>query len=115
MHDEAEEIEECLQFASYVVKHSDTVMQQRIWLIYQEARQLTETIPLMHGSVRQRIVVCLQRLEPFKAQQDYAGVGWLLAAIVERLGERDIPEWPRLKAIADETIGFISRAAPIAH
>ena len=50
-------------------------------------------IPKDNGDARPRIVACFRRSDILKAADDVACAGWLLTAMLERVNERDLPEW----------------------
>ena len=115
MPNETEEIEESLVFAYEAVKQANTLMRARIRQVYVEALEHAAELPTADGSARPRIVAFLQRLEPYKARRDMAGVGWLLAAMQERLNERNLMGWKRLKAIADATVEMLEQPSNSVH
>ncbi|NKJ39334.1 hypothetical protein [Rhizobium sp. SG570] len=56
------------------------------------------------GSARPRIEACLARFNIHKNADDEAAAGWMLAAIQERVSERNLCGWRRLKGIVDTAV-----------
>jgi hypothetical protein len=71
---------------------------------YQEARALVATIDRDRGSARPRIEACLKRFNIHKNADDEAAAGWMLAAIQERVSERNLYGWRRIGEIVDTAV-----------
>ena len=71
---------------------------------YQEARSLIATIDRDGGSARPCIEACLKRFNVQKSADDAVAAGWMLAVIQERVSERDLYGWRRLKEIVDAAV-----------
>ena len=101
-HDETVDLLETLLFTVQLIVSGDDRSRQRIANAYHDARALVATIGLDdEGSARPRIVACFERFNTYKAADDVAAAGWMLTALQERLGERDLDGWHVLKPIAD--------------
>ena len=85
-----------------MITSNDDLGRQRIANAYHDARSLVATIALDdEGSARPRIVACFERFNVYKTADDVAAAGWMLSAIQERLGERDLDAWHILKPIVE--------------
>jgi len=109
LHDETTDLMETLFHTLKVIASSDAPNRQRIADAYHDARSLVATIAKDdEGSARPCIVACFERFSAYKAAGDVAAAGWMLVAIEERLAERDLPDWRRLRTVAD----MATRALP---
>ncbi|WP_411906551.1 hypothetical protein [Rhizobium mayense] len=93
-----------LLFAVRTIVESGAQGKRRIARTYQNARSLVATIDRDRGSARPRIEACLKHFNVHKNADDEAAAGWMLAAIEERVGERDLYGWRRLKEIVDTAV-----------
>ena len=101
---------EMLLFTVKVIATSEPGDKQRIANAYQDARSLVATIGLDgEGSARPRIVACFERFNAYKAADDVAAAGWMLTAIQERVAERDLPYWRKLRKIVDVAVRELPR------
>ncbi|MBB3429052.1 hypothetical protein FHT85_006083, partial [Rhizobium sp. BK312] len=51
-----------------------------------------------------RIEACLKHFNSHKNADDAVAAGWMIAAIQERVSERDLYGWRRLKEIVDVAV-----------
>ncbi len=104
-----------LLFAVRKIVESGVEGKQRIAKAYLDARSLIATIDHDRGSARPRIEACLKRFNSHKNADDQAAAGWMIAAIQERVSERDIYGWRRLKEIVDAAVHelLLSEQAPL--
>lgn len=69
----------------------------------------------MATAARPHSEACLRRFNMDKNADDQAAAGWMLAAIEERVSERDLYGWRRLKEIVDTAVQelLLSEQAPL--
>ena len=102
--DETADLLMALLFAVRKIVESGVEGKRRIAKTYREARSLIATIDRDRGSARPRIEACLKHFNIHKNADDAAAAGWMLAAIQERVSERDLYGWRRLKEIVDVAV-----------
>lgn len=102
--DEMADLLVALLFAVGKIVESGLQGKQQIAKAYQDARSLVATIDRDHGSARPRIEACLRHFNIHKNVDDEAAAGWMLAAIQERVTERDLYGWRRFKEIVDTAV-----------
>lgn len=103
--DETADLMDAIRFALSVMVACDDEDLQRIANAYGEGVALAATIALDgKGSARPRVLACLERHTTCKAAGDVASIGWMLAAIQERVNEGDLFYWRKLKKVVDTTI-----------
>lgn len=101
-HDETADLLDTLLYTVKVIAMSGPDDKQRIANAYQDACRLAATIGLDdEGSARPRIVACFERFNAYKDAGEVAAAGWMLTAIQERVAERDLPHWRKLRKIVD--------------
>lgn len=64
---------------------------------------------------RPRIMVCFERSDACRAANDIACVGWILTAIQERVNERDLPDWRKLRKVINNTLKMLPLSEPTVH
>ena len=113
--DETADLLMALLFAVRTIVESGAQGKRRIAKTYQNARSLVATIDRDRGSARPRIEACLKHFNVHKNADDEAAAGWMLAAIEERVAERDLYGWRRLKEIVDTAVQelLLSEQAPL--
>ncbi|SCB39876.1 hypothetical protein [Rhizobium hainanense] len=102
--DETADMLMALLFAVRKIVDSGVEGKQHIAKTYREARSLMTTIDRHGGSARPRIEACLQHFNVHKNADDAAAAGWMIAAIEERVSERNLYGWRRLKEIVDAAV-----------
>jgi carbamate kinase len=102
--DETADLLMALLFAIRQIVESGARDKQRITSAYNDARSLIATIECDRGSARPRIEACLKHFNIYKNAGDVAAAGWMLAAIEERVGERNLYGWRRLGEIVDAAV-----------
>ena len=107
--DEAADLLETLVHTLKVIAVSDALDRQRIANARHDAERLVATIAKEEGSARPRIVACLERFSAYKDAGDVAAAGWMLTAIQERVAERDLPYWRKLRKIVDVAVRELPR------
>lgn len=107
-YDEAADLMETLLHALKIIAVSDGRDRQRIANARYDAERFAATIAKEGGSARPRISDCLKRYEAYRMAGDVNAAGWMLAAIEERIAERDLPGWRKLKTVAN----MATRALP---
>lgn len=80
---------------------------RRMAEIYAQAQEHVATIPLEARSARRRIVVCYQHWDMFRLRNDVAGSGWVLTAIQQRIGEKDLPDWPKMQSLVERAVAML--------
>lgn len=88
---------------------------QRIALAYREAQELIASIPKDNGDAYPRIVACFKRSDACQAAEDIACTGWMLAAIQQRVNERNLPDWRKLRNIINQTVKLLPLSNPTVH
>lgn len=105
--DEANHLMETLVFTLNVIVESAGGDRQRIAAAYSEAQALAASIPWQNGSARPRIVACLERFQAHKEAERIEAAGWMLTALQERIEEQDLPDWQKLKVVADKAVKLL--------
>lgn len=100
--DEAEHLMKTLFFTLHVIVENTGNDRQRIADAYSQAQALAASIPYEGGSARPRIVACLERSKAHQEANNSEAAGWMLTAIQERLSEENLPDWQKLKIVADK-------------
>ncbi len=113
MHDEKTDLVKSLVYTIGVITQSKDGTLQRIADAYEEAMELVASIDLENGSARSRIIACFARHNTCKSANDAAAAGWMLAALQQRVYERNLPEWEKLAVLVDTTISLLPR--PTVH
>lgn len=106
--DEAADLLETLFDTLKIIAMSDELDRQRIANARHDAACLVATIAKEEGSARSRIVACFERFAAYKEAGDVNAAGWMLMAIEERIAERDLPGWRKLRTLAN----MAARALP---
>jgi len=88
-------------------KRSRRSARQRIAAAYREAQQFVAMLPADNGDARPRIVACFERSDAYRATDDIACVGWILTAIQERVNERNLPDWRKLRRVVNNTVKLL--------
>ncbi|UXT00633.1 hypothetical protein FY143_27870 (plasmid) [Agrobacterium tumefaciens] len=104
-----------LIWALGLITHSGPEDRQRIALAYSQAQELVATIPKDNGDARPRIVTCFERSDAYKAADDVACAGWLLVAMQERVNERELPHWRKLRNVIHRAVKLLPLSKPIVH
>lgn len=115
MNDETEAMSNTLIWTVGMVTQSGPEDRQRIALAYQEAQELVASIEKDNGDARPRIVACFQRSDAYRAADDIACVGWILTAIQERVNERNLPDWRKLRKVVNNTVKMLPLSNPTVH
>jgi hypothetical protein len=115
MINEVEHLSQTLDWTCAMIAESGPEGRQRIALAYREAQVLIAGIPLEGDDARPRIVACLKRSDAYRASEDIACVGWILTAIQERVNERDLPDWRRLRKFVKKAVKQLPLTKPTIH
>ncbi len=102
--DETADLLMALLFSVRTIVESGAQGKRHIAKAYQEARALVATIDRDRGSARPRIEACLMHFNVYRNADNEAAAGWMLAAIQERVRERNLYGWRRLKEIVDTAV-----------
>lgn len=102
--DETADLLMALLFSVRKIVESGAQGKQRIANAYHDARSHIATIDHGRGSARPRIEACLKHFEICKTAGDTAAAAWMLAAIEERVTERDLYGWRRLGELVDAAV-----------
>lgn len=115
MSNETEHISKTLTWACGMVLQSGPEDRQRIAAAYQEAQELVAGIPKDNGDARPRIVACFERSDAYREAENIACVGWMLTAIQERVNERNLPDWRKLRKVVNSTVKLLPFSKPTLH
>jgi hypothetical protein len=115
MKNETEHLSNTLAWACGMVLQGSPEDRQRVASAYQEAQELIAGIPKDNGDVRPRIVACFKRSDAYRTANDISCVGWILAAVQERVNERDVPDWRKLRKVVDSTVKILPLSGPTMH
>ncbi|MER8548577.1 hypothetical protein NKJ26_28790 [Mesorhizobium sp. M0152] len=109
MRDEVTDLFTELALWANVVMQSEMGDRIRICVAYDAGLKLiAERTP--PGSLpRPAIEACILQHQELKAAEDISCVGWILAAIATRVGERDLPKWEEAQKVIDITVRLLSR------
>ncbi len=113
--EETEHLSETLVWACGMILQAEPDDRQRIAHAYHEAQELVAGIPLDDGDARPRIETCFKRSDAYRAADDVACVGWILTAIQERVNERNLPGWPKLRKVVKEARKLLPLDRPTVH
>ena len=115
MNDETQALSKTLIWTVGMIAQSGPEDLERISSAYREAQELVAGIPKDNGDARPRIITCFARSDAYRAADDIACVGWILTAIQERVNERDLPDWRKLRKIVNNSANMLSLKRPISH
>jgi ParB-like chromosome segregation protein Spo0J len=107
MKTESEALMDTLMFTLAVIVSEDGENRVRIAKAYAEAQELVASIKISNGDARPRIVACFERFDAYKAADDAAAAGWMLAALQQRIGERNLKDWEKLAVVADKAVEML--------
>jgi hypothetical protein len=113
MSDENEDLMKTLLFTVGVIGVASFEDRMGMAEAYHEARQLAGSIKLEKGSARPRIVACLERFEALKTAGDVAAAGWMLTALQQRIEERELRDWRKMRAMARRAARMLPE--PVLH
>nr|WP_200985076.1 hypothetical protein [Rhizobium rhizogenes]QCL09125.1 hypothetical protein pC5.7b_258 [Rhizobium rhizogenes]QCL09507.1 hypothetical protein pC5.8a_15 [Rhizobium rhizogenes]QCL10152.1 hypothetical protein pC6.5b_257 [Rhizobium rhizogenes] len=102
--DETVDLLEALLFAIRKIVESGAQGRQRIANAYHDACSLAMVIDCDGGSAGPRIEACLKHFNIHKDADDVASAGWMLAAIEERVSERNLYGWRKLEEIVNAAV-----------
>lgn len=105
--DETEHLTKTLAWTVAMIGQSGPDDRKRIASAYREARELVAGIPKDNGDARPRITACFARSDAYRAANDIACVGWILTAIQERVNERDLPDWRKLRKVVNVSVKML--------
>lgn len=100
MSDETRDLTKTLVWACGMVLQSGPEDRQRIALAYGQAQELVAGIEPDNGDARPRIVAC---------------VGWILTAIQERVNEKNLLGWSKLRKLVNGAIELLPVDGPTVH
>ncbi|WP_273729117.1 hypothetical protein [Brucella gallinifaecis] len=115
MSDETRDLTKTLVWACGMVLQSGPEDRQRIALAYGQAQELVAGIELDNGDARPRIVACFRRSDTYRAADDVACVGWILTAIQERVNEKNLLGWRKLRKLVNGAIELLPVGGPTVH
>lgn len=61
------------------------------------------------------MLACFKRSDPYRAADDIACVGWILTALQERVNERTLPGWQKLRKVITNTVKLLPLSDPTLH
>lgn len=112
--DEATDILNTLFEALRTIAVSGSQDRQLIANSRHEAERFAVTIAMEAGSARPRILACLRQYEACTANGQVGATGWLLFAIEQRIAECDLPDWRKLRAVANIVVRALPRPKNVA-
>lgn len=115
MHDEAADLMKTLTWMLEVIRTNKPKVLRRIAESYAEAQEHVSFIPLEDGSARPRIVACFQHWNVYLAKDDVGGAGWVLAALQERIAEKNLTGWQELQTVADHAVAMLPTPQRAVH
>ena len=115
MKDETANLSETLVWTCGMVLQSGPDDRQRIAAAYQKAQQFVAMIPADNGNARPRIVACFERSDAYREAENIACVGWMLTAIQERVNERNLHGWRKLRKVINNTVKLLPLPEPTLH
>lgn len=107
MDSETTHLMDTLLFTLGVIKRAGDSDRRRLADAYAEAQAAVAGIALEAGSARPRIVACFARFNVYKDTDHILAAAWMLTAIQQRIGERNLDGWPSLKIIADQAASLL--------
>ncbi|NTG38825.1 hypothetical protein G6K91_31675 [Agrobacterium rhizogenes] len=102
--DETVDLLEALLFTIRIIVKSGAQGKQRIANAYHDACSLAMAIDRDGSSAGPRIEACLKHFNVHKDAGDVASAGWMLAAIQERVSERNLYGWRKLEEIVNAAV-----------
>jgi len=96
-----------LSFTIDLISRGTDADRHRVTLAYQEAQILIASIAHDNGDARPRILACIERYDAYKAANDIACAGWMLAAIHERANERNLDGWEIVQAAVNKAVELL--------
>ena len=115
MKDETEDLTDSPAFTLSVILNGNEAERQHIANAYRSGRQLIAGIPFDQSGARPRIIACLERFNSCDLAGEIASAGWMLAAIEERVAEKNLRGWRKLRKLVDEVVGFLPSCPPTVH
>jgi len=79
---------------------------RRIAVADHEARRLAAGIDFDNGDARPRIVACIETFRLHQAAGNIEAAEWMLTALEERIAERNLPDWRKLRTVAKKATSF---------
>ncbi|GHD21148.1 hypothetical protein ACFOEZ_20120 [Tianweitania populi] len=115
MNDETEDLTESLAFTLSVILNGNEAERQHLANAYRSGRRLIAGIPFDRSDARPRIIACLERFNTCDLAGEIASAGWMLAAIEERVAEKNVRGWRKLRKLVDEAVRFLPLCQPTVH
>ena len=115
MNDETEHLAKTLVWTCGMILQSGPEDRQRIAAAYQEAQETVAGIEKDNGDARPRIIACFERSDAYRMADDVACVGWILTALQERVNERNLRAWRKLRKVIDNAVKLLPLADPTLH
>ncbi|MDW9782618.1 hypothetical protein [Sinorhizobium meliloti] len=116
MNKEVESLSKTLAWAVDSIAQCGPDDRKHIALAYWQAQELVASIPKDDdGDARPRILACFERSDACRAANDIACVGWILTAIQERVNERNLPDWRKLRKVINKTLKMLPLSEPTVH
>jgi len=116
MNKEVESLSKTLAWAVDSIAQCGPDHRKHIALAYWQAQESVANIPKDDdGDARPRILACFERSDACRAANDMACVGWILTAIQERVNERNLPDWRKLRKVINKTLKMLPLSEPTVH
>lgn len=115
MHDETHDLMQALLLVSEAISKSRGGVRLRILAGYTDAQAMVARLTRKKHAAPARVKVCFKRYKIYKDIDDVASMGWLLAAVQERLGENNLAGSKALKVVADKVEKELSRPQQLLH
>ncbi len=100
--DETTELTQTLLSSLSVIAESDDQTRLRIRNTYRSGLMLSAHFALTGDDARPGIRTCLAWYRAASEANEAASIGWLLAAIDERINARDLRDWQALQKLLDD-------------
>ena len=115
MKDETDHLSDALVWACGMVLQSGTEDRQGIASAYQEAQETVAGIEKDNGDARPRIIACFKRSDAYREADDIACVDWILTALQERVNERNLRDWRKLRKVVNNAVKLLPLTGPTLH
>ncbi len=110
MYDDERNVVKALLYAINIITQQKDENLQRIADDYEEALELIASFELNSDLSLSRTMARFVHYYPDKTSNSLAFAGWMLAALQQRIHERDLPDWEKLGRLIDTTVALLPRS-----